>query len=167
MKAAKFEKYSFNRATVDLPRIEFEEVYSTELQRLEDGRSSRHPIPIIFDTNFLFVTFEFRIDFISQIENIVGSNTQFYIYEGTLSELENIERKGDKNKRFLPLITKMFTTYNFKIIKSKQDYIDDQILENAQKDILIATNDKELRQQLWKLPARVMYMRQKSYLEIK
>jgi rRNA-processing protein FCF1 len=167
MKADKFEKYSFNRATVDLPRIEFEELYGIELQRLEDGRKSKNPIPIIFDTNFLFVTFEFKIDFISQIQSIVGSNTQFYIYEGTLSELENIERKGDKNKRFLPLITKMFLTYNFKIIRSKQDYIDDQILENSEKNILIATNDKELRQTLWKVPARVMYMRQKAYLEIK
>lgn len=167
MKAEKFEKYSFNKATLDMQRVKFDEVHKIELLRLQEGRSSKNPIPIIFDTNFLFVTFEFRIDFISEILKIAGSNTQFYIYEGTLGELENIERKGDKNKKFLPLITKMFATYNFKIIKSNQAYIDDQILENADKKILIATNDKELRQLLWKVPARVMYMRQKSYLEIK
>ncbi len=158
MKSNKFEKYSFNKATVELERVQFnslEEQKTTEI------------VPIIFDTNFLFVTFEFNIDLIAQIERLVGTKTQFYIYAGTLSELENIERKGDKNKKFLPLITTMFRRYNFKIIESEQNYIDDQILENSSKGILVATNDKELRQLLWKVPCRVLYMRQKSYLEIK
>ena len=150
----KFEKYSFNKATVDIQRVEFQYVLDAEN-------------PVIFDTNFLFVTFEFNIDIISQLEKLVGTNYSLYIYEGTLNELENIEKKKDKNKKFLPLITTMLKKYNFKIIKSNQTYIDDQILENAEKNILIATNDKELRKSLWSLPCRVLYMRQKSYLEIK
>lgn len=154
----KFEKYSFNKATIDIERVDFSVL---EEQQQTDT------VPIIFDTNFLFVTFEFNIDLITQIERLVGSKTQFYIYEGTLSELENIEKKGDKNKKFLPLITTMFKRYQFKIIESNQNYIDDQILEHSNKGILIATNDKELRQQLWKIPCRVLYMRQKAYLEIK
>jgi hypothetical protein len=148
------EPYSFDKRTVTLPRVSFDEV-------LKD------PNPIIFDTNFLFVPFEFTIDIISNIEHLVGKNYSFYIYEGTLSELKNIEKKKDKNKKFLPLITTMLSRYQFKIITSNQEYIDDQILENADKGVLIATNDKELRQKLWKIPCKVLYMRQKSYLEIR
>ncbi len=154
MKPQKFEKYSFNKSVIDLDKVEIEEILNDEN-------------PIIFDTNFLFVTFEFRLDVVSEIQKLVGTNYTLYIYEGTLGELESVERKGDKNKKFLPLISTMLKRYNFKIIKSKQSYIDDQIIENAQNGVIIATNDKELRKKLWEIPARVMYMRQKSYLEIK
>jgi len=154
MKQQRYEPYSFDRKTVNLPRVVF-----------KDLLKARNPI--IFDTNFLFVPFEFKIDIISQIQKLTGAHYTFYIYEGTLLELKNIERKKDKNKNFLPLITTMFEKYNFKIITSDKEYIDDQILDDADKGVLVATNDKELRQLLWKIPARVLYMRQKSYLEIK
>ena len=61
----------------------------------------------------------------------------------------------------------MLHLYGFKIIKSEISYIDDQILSNTNSKVIIATNDKELRQKLQKkYNQKVMYMRQKSYLEI-
>ena len=100
-------------------------------------------------------------------ENLVGKNYNLFIYEGTIEELKAVERKGDKNKKFLPLIVKMLNIYNFKIIKSDIAYIDEQILSNVDDNVIIATNDKELRQKLQKKYCqKVMYMRQKSYLEI-
>lgn len=154
MKVEKFKKERFVNRLEKLPFVDFETV-------LHDQE------PIIFDTNFLFVTFEFRIDIISELHRLVGTNYSLYIYEGTLDELQNIEDKGDKNKKFLPLIAKMLKIYGFKIISSKQSYIDDQILENAPKGVIVATNDANLRKQLWAIPSRVLYMRQKHYLEIK
>lgn len=150
----KFERFSLTKQIIDIDRVDID-----DLKNLNN--------PIILDTNFLFVPFEFKLDIIGNIENLVGSKYNLFIYEGTLSELENIERKGEKNKKFLPLIVTMFKRYRVRIIKSNQTYIDDQIMENSHLNYLIATNDKELRQKLWKVPTRVMYMRQKSYLEIK
>ena len=150
----KFERISIKELTKDLPKVSFKSIL------LEKS-------PIIFDTNFLFTTFEFKIDVIEEIRRVIGSTYSLYIYEGTILELLDIESRQTKNKKFLPLIAKMLELYNFKIIKSKEKYIDDQILSNITQDVVIATNDKELRLKLWQKQARVLYMRQKKYLEIK
>ncbi len=154
MKPEKFEPFTIKNSTFDLKKIEFSEIL-------------KEKTPIIFDTNFLFTTFQFKIDVIAEIKKLVGNNFALYIYEGTIGELESVERKKDKNKHFLPLIVKMLHLYDFKIINSSQTYIDDQIMGNANNDVIVATNDKELRQRLWSVPCRVMYLRQKAYLEIK
>ena len=149
----KFEKTTFENLTFDLEKISYNEVLKSKQS-------------VIFDTNFLFITFEFRIDLMSELSKLISPNCDLYIYEGTLEELKSVERKKDKNKKYLPLIAKMLKLYNFKIIKSKLRYVDDQIMENISDGILIATNDKELRQKIMAIPQRVLYMRNKTYLEI-
>jgi len=151
---SKFEKFSIENSVFDLEKIDFDFV-----------KNSINPI--IFDTNFLFVTFEFKLDLISELEKVIGKTYTLFIYEGTVDELKAVERKGDKNKKFLPLIVKMLHLYNFKIIRSEISYIDEQILSNINSGVLIATNDKELRQIIQKKYfQKVLYMRQKSYFEI-
>jgi hypothetical protein len=149
----KFKPFTIDDYEINIPKISYDKI---EMDNF----------PIIFDTNFLFVTFEFNIDVIAELKRLVSSNFTLYIYEGTISELKNIERKKEKNKKFLPLIMKMLTLYKFKIIKSNLNYIDDQILENINGKSLIATNDKELRNKIRKQGKKVLYMRNKSYLEI-
>ena len=61
----------------------------------------------------------------------------------------------------------MLRLYNFKIIKSDIKYIDEQILSNLNKKVLIATNDKELRELIHAQQYRVLFLRQKNYLNIK
>jgi rRNA-processing protein FCF1 len=153
MKKEKFERFTIENAIIDLEKVNFKEVLESTS-------------PIIFDTNFLFVTFQFNIDLISQIQTLIANNFSLYIYEGTILELQNVQKKGDKNKKYLPLIISMLKRYNFKIIKSDQTYIDDQILENLNKKVIVATNDKKLRQSIQKKGYSVLYLRQKSYLEM-
>ena len=147
----KFERFDVSK--IDLERVNFSDI-------LEERN------PIIFDTNFLFVTFEFRVDIISEIRRVISSKYSLYIYEGTIKELAAIQEKKDKNKRFLPLISKMLKLYGFKIIKSQKDYIDAQIIENMDKRIIVATNDKNLRHKIKRLGSRVLYLRQKNYLDL-
>lgn len=153
MKKEKFERFTIENAAIDLEKVNFNEVLQSTS-------------PIIFDTNFLFVTFQFNIDLISQMQTLIANNFSLYIYEGTILELQSVQKKGDKNKKYLPLIISMLKRYNFKIIKSYQTYIDDQILENLDKRVVVATNDKKLRQTIQKKGYSVLYLRQKSYLEI-
>jgi len=150
----KFERFTIEKELINIPTLDFDDVIISKQ-------------PIVFDTNFLFVTFEFRIDVIQQLEKLVGKQYNLYIYEGTIDELKGIEQKKDKNKKFLPLIMKMIKLYNFKIVKSNIKHIDDQIINDLNKQVLIATNDKELRHRIWDEGGRVVYMRQKAYLEIK
>lgn len=153
-KQEKIEKFSIDNGVKDLERVDFKEVSNTRN-------------PIIFDTNFLFTTFSFKIDIITELQRVIGSTSSLFIYTGTIDELKAIEKQQDKNKRFLPLIIKMLHIYNFKIINSEIAYIDDQIMSNLDNKIIIATNDKELRIKIWKQRGRVLYLRQKSYLELK
>ncbi len=143
------------------------EKHYKELEYIEPEEALKMSNPVIFDTNFLFVPFEFRIDVITEIKNIISSKISFFIYEGTLDELKTIESKKNKNKRFLPLIIKFLKLYNFKIIKSDIKYIDKQIIEGLNKYAIIATNDSELRKKIWENKCKVIYMRNKKYLEIK
>ncbi len=147
----KFEKFTVEKATLDLGIGEISDVLG----------SLR---PVILDTNFLFVSFQFNIDIISEMKRLVGGNFDLFIYEGTIGELKSVERKGDKNKKYLPLIMKMLHLYNVKIIKSEEKYIDDQILSNLDTKVVIATNDKELRLKIQSLGYKVIYLRQRSYL---
>ena len=123
---------------------------------------------IIFDTNFLFTTFQFNVDVINEIKNMFGKNYKLYIYSGTLIELENLKKKKTKNKKYIPLIMKMLKIYNFEIIKNKNDYVDEVILNNLNEKIIIATNDKELRKKIKeKNPLiKIILLRQKNYLII-
>ena len=150
----KFEPFSIKNSIEKIPKIEFNKI-------LKD------PNPIILDTNFLFIAFEQKIDLISELERIIGSNFTLYIYEGTINELISIENKKTKNKKLHPLIAKMLKIYKFKIITSKQKYIDKQILENLNDKVILATNDKKLRMKIQSGKKRVIYMRQKRYLELK
>ncbi|MFT4244513.1 MAG: PIN domain-containing protein [Candidatus Woesearchaeota archaeon] len=127
---------------------------------------------LVFDTNFLFVPFEFRVEIISEIIKILGNDVSFVILRETLDELERIEQKKTKNKKFLPLIATLLKKYNVSILISqekikKSSFYVDAILHTLPKNWVIATNDKELKQSLWKIPRRVIFMRQKSYLDIK
>ena len=150
----KFEPFSIKNSIKKIPKTEFTEI-------LED------PNPLILDTNFLFITFEQKIDLISELERIIGSNFTLYVYEGTINELISIENKRTKNKKLIPLIAKMLKIYKFKVITSKQKYIDKQILKNLNDKVIIATNDKKLRMKIQSENKRVIYMRQKKYLELK
>lgn len=149
----KFEPFSLEKSVFDMPRVDM-----VDVKKVKN--------PIIFDTNFLFVPFEFKLDIIAQLRTMFTGNYNLFIYEGTIDELKAVERKGDKNKKFLPLIVKMLKIYDFKIINSEKSYIDEQILDGLNNKILVATNDKELRRKVWDRGYKVLYMRQKSYLEI-
>jgi len=151
MKKDKFQKFSFLESVKNLLRCNIEE--------LKEKNS------IIIDTNFLFVTFETPIDFISELERLFGKNYHLYVYEPTLLELDELSRRKTKNKKYLPLIAKMLFLYKFKVIKSDERYADELILKSLKKNMIIATNDKELRKRIWKKKGRVLYMRNKAYFE--
>lgn len=148
----KLKKLSFKDLTIDIEKIS-----KKEIKDLTDI--------VIFDTNFLFITFEFKVDVIAELSRLVKSNPELFIYEGTLSELQAIEDKGDKNKKYLPLIAKMLKLYNFKIIESNDKYVDRAIIENLSDNQIIATNDKRLKFKVKENHIRLIQMRQKRYLE--
>jgi rRNA-processing protein FCF1 len=123
---------------------------------------------IIFDTNFLFLTFQFKFDIIRELERIFGFNYRLLVFEGSFNELERLNKRKSKNRKLIPVIIKMLEFYNFKIISSIHTYVDNDILKNLDKRIIVATNDKLLKRKILneKKNVKILYMRKKSYLKL-
>ena len=120
---------------------------------------------IILDTNFLLIPYQFKVDIFSEIDRIILEKYQLYILDKTLDELEKIvkdkEQKG-KNKLAAKLALLLVKAKDVKIIKTKKDkLVDDLIVELADKDTIVCTQDTELKK---RLPCKIITLRQKKKL---
>ncbi|MBI2667687.1 hypothetical protein HYX17_02855 [Candidatus Woesearchaeota archaeon] len=110
---------------------------------------------IILDTDFLLTSLKFKVDVISEIDRICDFKYNIFIIDKTLDELK------DKKLGKLALeIIKRFET-----IKTKKDKIADElILELNDKNIIVATQDKEFKKKLKREKIPIITIRQKKYL---
>jgi len=121
---------------------------------------------IILDTNFLLIPAQFHVDIFSEIDRICDFSYSLNVLDKTLDELNNIvEKQRGKHKRAALLALRLLKAKKVKVIKTKKDkYVDDILVDLAkEKEIIIATQDKELKKQLEK---PIIVLRQKKYLKI-
>lgn len=123
---------------------------------------------IILDTNFLMAIAQFKIDIFSEIERIADFRYNIYILDKTIDELKNIikTQKG-KNKRAASLALQLIKVKKVKKLKTKQGKTDDLIVDIADKDTLVATQDKNLRKRLKPRKTGIIGIRQKKFLNIR
>ena len=108
---------------------------------------------IVLDTNFIIYCIKYKIDIEKEIDRIITERFTIYVLSGTLEEINNLKLKESK-------IALEFCK-RFKTIES-QGHVDHAIKELINEDVIVATNDKELKRQLDK----VIIVRKKSYLEL-
>jgi len=121
---------------------------------------------IILDTNFLLIPAQFHVDIFSEIERICVFSYSLNVLDKTLDELNNIiEKQRGKHKQAALLALKLLKAKKVKTIKTKKDKYVDKLLIGLAKDkeIIIATQDKELKKRLEK---PIIVLRQKKYLKI-
>ena len=127
---------------------------------------------IIIDTNFLMIPYQFRVDIFSEFKRICAFNYNLFIYEQSINELNNIvEKQSGKDKRaaqFALKLIKIKGINTINTVKPENKYIDvdSLILNNLDKDTIIATQDLQLKKQLIEKGASVIIIRQKKYLEL-
>ena len=122
---------------------------------------------IIIDTNFLMIPLQFRVDIFSEFNRICNFNYKLFIFEQSISELKNIiEKQTGKSKKAAQFTLKLIKLKNIDIIKSSQEDVDSLILNNLDKDTIIATQDILLKKELLKKGASVIILRQKKYLQL-
>jgi len=119
---------------------------------------------IIFDANFLIDLARFRID-IEEVEALVGPS-QFLTINLVLKELRRIASKKTKGSRYARVALKLIESNNFEILKSREKSADEAILKLANKETIVATNDKELRKALKNEGMKTIYLRKKKHLAI-
>jgi rRNA-processing protein FCF1 len=133
---------------------------------------------IILDTNFLLIPYSLKIDIFSEIDRIVNEKYQIYVLQGVIHELEKIikEQKGKHkdaakvglaliNHKKIPVLDKeqkdLYTSVN-----SFETVVDDIIVDIADKDTIVATQDKDLKLRLMNKGIKLIYSKNKK-LEIK
>jgi hypothetical protein len=127
------------------------------------------PVKIIFDSNFLLIQSQFRINIYEELEKILNRKIEKIVISPVYEELQRLSKRKKIKERKNALMTLQFIK-NFDIVnveRLQKESVDDLIIRLAKKwNSPVATNDKELRRSLRNRGIAVIYLRQKSRLEI-
>ena len=113
---------------------------------------------VLLDTNFLTLPQQFKIDVIDEIKQLVP-NADFITIEPVSRELEKLKEGA--------IGQQMIKQGKIRLVSFESESTDKAIIEYALKNqAIVATNDKELKEQLRKLSVPVIYLREKKKLEL-
>lgn len=118
---------------------------------------------IILDTNIILHAIQFKIDLNKELNRILPFQYETCILDRTITELNFLEKKKDLKIKLLAKIAKQLIK-NFKIIKAPKQKVDESLINLANKDTIIATQDKEVKKAI-KTP--IIIIRQKTHLELR
>ena len=119
---------------------------------------------IILDTNALMAIAEFKIDIFSEIKRIMQHPYELFILDKTIMELNKIieEQKG-KDKVAAKLALQLIEG-KVNLIKTDAGLVDDLIVELADENTFVCTQDMVLKQRLKAKKIAIICMRQQQYL---
>ncbi len=123
---------------------------------------------IILDTNFTILPASLKIDIFDEIDRIIHTKYELFVLDKTIDELNKIikEQKG-KHKDAASLSLQLLKAKNIKILTiDSEKYVDDCLIDLTKKGYTIATQDKELKNRIKTLNKKVIFLRQKKYLEL-
>ncbi|MEK6874914.1 MAG: PIN domain-containing protein [Nanoarchaeota archaeon] len=120
---------------------------------------------IIIDTNMLLVPIQFKLDIFNQINQICTFNYDLCIVDKTITELDQIIQQGKLLDRRAARVAKLLVEQKkVKILDTTNTKADDAITELSKPGIIIATNDRLLKQRAKQKGAQILTLRQKKYL---
>jgi rRNA-processing protein FCF1 len=133
------------------------------------SKTTTQPLKIIFDSNALFTPLELKIDIFEELRQLLNRNIECVIIYPVKTELEMLaNKKPDKLRRQANFALKL--AEKCKIVSvtiSGKHTTDDAIIEVAKNwNSPVFTNDRQLRKRLRDISLPVIYVRQKSRLEI-
>ena len=126
-------------------------------------------VKVILDSNALFVPLQFKIDIFDRLKQLLEKNYELILLSPVKRELEVLAKKGSPKMR-------KNTLYALKLAE-KCRYVEVDAPASALADDVIVkvagewkspvfTNDRQLRKRLRDISVPVIYVRQKSRLEI-
>lgn len=125
---------------------------------------------VLLDTNFLMLPANLQIDIFTALDNIVQRAYKPVILRGILGELEKLHLKGGKKQKKAVKIALKFAEKCAVMEEEllEKESIDDYIIRAAEKHYpcAVATADNILRNRLKEKGIPVIFLRQKTRLEI-
>jgi len=120
---------------------------------------------IIFDTNFLIDLIRFKIEW-ETFFDIVNEPVNFATTQNVLNELKNLANSKREESKQAKIALELITIKDFKIIKTGERKVDEELIKIADENTVVATNDIELRERLKGRKVKTIYLRAKKYLAI-
>ncbi len=112
---------------------------------------------------------QFHVDVVSELEKILPS-CRLLVPTAVLKELSRIKnRTKGKNKTAASIAIKIATSPPIVVLEMEQkkgESVDDSLLRLSEKSRLLCTNDRELRLKAREKDINVIYLRQRSYLDV-
>ncbi len=121
---------------------------------------------VLADTNFLMECTKNRIDLIDELTRILDFKFSVGVIDKSIFELDKLIKKGGKDGRTAKLTKTILKAKKIKIIKTGKGYADDVLFKKASKNIIIATQDKDLKRRLRSKRVPIIVIRQKKYFKI-
>jgi rRNA-processing protein FCF1 len=131
--------------------------------------TGKNALRVIVDSNALFVPLQFRIDIFSELPRLLNRNFELILLSPVKRELETLAKKGSpqtrRNASFALSLAEKCTYV--KVPEKPNETTDDAIIRIARKwKTPVFTNDKLLKKKLRDISVPVIYVREKSRLEI-
>ena len=126
-------------------------------------------IKVILDSNALFVPLELKIDIFFEVKCLLNRNVDFILLSPVKRELELLATKDSpKIRREATFALKLGEKCKYVAINEDKGLpIDDVIIKVAKAwNSSVFTNDSQLRKRLRDISVPVIYVRQKSRLDI-
>ncbi len=123
---------------------------------------------LILDSNALFVPLQFKLDIFEELDTLMNANYELILLSPNRQEIERLAREGSlktrKEAAYALKLAEKCRLVKLEIIGASAD---DVIVEVASKwKCPVFTNDRLLRKRLRDINVPVIYVRQKSRLEI-
>jgi len=139
-------------------------------------------ILVVIDANFILLPFQFKINYLEEIERIIQRKIKFVVYKQIIDELKAKARRENKANKFILLLNSSLSyleKYNADYdilfdpsIKIQNETTDEFLLrkcielKNQGYIIYLATCDKELKKKARNQKLNLIFIRQKKKISI-
>jgi rRNA-processing protein FCF1 len=134
-----------------------------------EPKPARRKLKIILDSNALFVPLQFNIDLFEDLRKLLNRNFELFLLSSTRMELQRIATHGSSSlRKDAALALKLAEKCKpLNVAQRPGTSADDLIVQAATRyKYPVFTNDRQLRNRLRDINVPVIYVRQKSRLEI-
>ena len=129
----------------------------------------RESVKVILDSNAFFVPLQFKIDIFDCLEQLLKRKHELILLSPIKRELEAFAKKGSPKMRKNALYAlKLAEKCKYFEVESPASELADDVIVKIAKEwkALVFTNDRQLKKRLRDISMPVIYVRQKSRLEI-
>ena len=136
---------------------------------MSDSPKRNEALKVILDSNALFVPLEFKLDIFVEAKRLLNRNVDFILLSPVKRELELLATKDSPKIRREAVYALKFAEKCKYVAVDEDEKLstDDAIVKVAKAwNSPVFTNDRQLRRKLRDISVPVIYVRQKSRLEI-